>query len=191
MPNVALNLTAARVALNLVAQQAILERNKSDMLQLLHQVKSNLQVADINKALIKQVDDIQQLVVALPELKTGQAVKALRALNQSLSQLKFKLPVKAHKVKDEKVTSWSGAWHDSWNHLRSLLIIRSNNTVGQALLTNANRQQTALGLHMLIQQAIWAAMVQPQQFNGAVLNLREQIERSRNLIRHSKSGLSS
>lgn len=176
-PDIALNITAANILLALFVQQVNLYQPKTDMLQLLQQVKLNLITAKISSTLISQLDDIYQATIALPNLQRTQAMATLRDLSTSLNELHFKLPVsKEASAHDEQVTGWRSAWHNSWDHLRSLLIIHTHETIEQSLLTDTNRKQVAISLHTLLQQSIWDVMIEPQQFEQTLNTLAQQVQ---------------
>jgi len=165
-----------------IAQSILLSHaNAQDIAAVINQAMLNVPVMG------NQTQPVQQLLarahaqaLALPTLQTSAALQQLDTIEASLSKLAFQPAIDTTKNKSEADSgiTWrhpKTAVKQIWHHLKGLVVIHHDPTIGQHLLSASSRLN-ALELIMLhINHVRWNAITHSANYGASVDDLKTLI----------------
>ncbi|MDF2940161.1 MAG: HemX, putative uroporphyrinogen-III C-methyltransferase [Gammaproteobacteria bacterium] len=132
--------------------------------------------------LLKQVQSLNVLISALPKVDTTSVNSQLDQLAQGIANLEFVAPVnppsteQANIPDQTQLSGWRTGLQQSWQQLKSFLIIRSNNQIGPNLVSDSARFDAVRSLQLSINEAKWDAISGNSQYLNDLDQLQNQIQ---------------
>lgn len=114
----------------------------------LQALTANLHIAQINTGL----NQIQNALNALPTVNPANAITQLNNLQASLASLSF---VQSVTIAPESTSVNDLSLHNLWQKLKSLIIVRTDNSIGAQLVSDATRFDAVRQISLLLQEAQW------------------------------------
>jgi hypothetical protein len=148
--------TAANLALIELEHNLLQGMNKSILLSNLNNLQTlttNLHSNDINTNL----NQLNQSISALPDINPNNAITTLNTLKASIATLSFvnSIPNATPENTTPTQHGFNALLQSLWQKFKSLIIVRTDNTIGTQLVSDAARFDAIRTLNLLIQEAQW------------------------------------
>jgi len=177
-PNVTrqeLDWASARVSLNLAAQALQFQRPLPEAQQALDEAWYDLR-NNADMSTLRSLQGLMHQVSTLPTLQTQNAIEQLDILQNQLSALSFKLPVSAAPANSAPQNGSENAFRATWNHVKSMMVIRHDNTIGQELLTDSARLNAVTELQLFLAKARWQILQASPEYQDTLQALMHKVQ---------------
>ncbi|MDF2529353.1 MAG: HemX, putative uroporphyrinogen-III C-methyltransferase [Gammaproteobacteria bacterium] len=180
-----LNFESARVTVQLAYALLSQRQDPVNISQQLDMAEDSLSLAGPSaQNILKQVQNLDTLVAGLPKLDPNTAIQQLDQLQQQLATLQFVSAVAApspEQISDNTpsqtaLSGWKTGLQQSWQQLKSFLIIRSNNQIGPDLVANTSRFDAVRTLQLSIAEAKWDVVTGNPQYLNDLDQLQSQVQ---------------
>ena len=113
---------------------------------------------------------LRDQINALPEINSADALTRLNQISQTFASLSF-IPAVAVQAKITIPDAIQGFWPRLWYSIRGLIVVRTDNQIGTALVTDATRFDALRTLNLQVDEVQWQ-MIHNQDPTVALTQLK-------------------
>jgi len=190
----ALNLMTVKSAITMAQTLLAARQPPQHISQAVDQAINNLPVMGERSEVLRQcLARVNAQLLTLPALQTQQVLSQLNQYYDGLAQLRFAQPISQSPHHNQRHWDWRHPKQEvqqAWHWIKSVVVIRQGDAIGQHLLNQAGRLNALALLNLQWNEVRWYVLTHSPHYDIALRTLIDQIQQttSPNTVRQKLIG---